>query len=256
MEDSRAVTSPGAIDTEKAEHVAKEENEKVSNEEGTIFRRAAARINYISRDRPDLGYASKELSRGMSSPTKGDIVALKRVLRYLKGNPQICYTFKSQGVPPSFSTFCDSDWAGCRSTRRSTSGGAIMYGDHLIHHWSSTQSTVALSSAEAELNSIVKSAAESLGLCNMLCELGLFVGNVIRTDSSAAKGICCRRGTGEVKHLECKQLWIQEFVSTGRVVVEKIPRALNISGCLTHHWSASDACQHFYKMQISVPHFR
>eukprot|EP00974_Lingulodinium_polyedra_P082078 7946493-Lingulodinium_polyedra.AAC.1 len=48
----------------------------------------------------------------------------------------------------------DSDWAGCARTRKSTSGGVVMRGRHLIKHWSGTQSTAALSSAEAELISL------------------------------------------------------------------------------------------------------
>ena len=47
-----------------------------------------------------------------------------------------------------------------------------MHGSHLVHHWSSTQKVVALSSAEAELNAIVKSMTEILCLMNMMKECG------------------------------------------------------------------------------------
>ena len=53
--------------------------------------------------------------------------------------------------------YVDSDYAGCPRTRKSTSGGCVMMGSHLIKSWSSTQNNViSLSSGEAELYSIVK----------------------------------------------------------------------------------------------------
>eukprot|EP00969_Alexandrium_andersonii_P074680 3294522-Alexandrium_andersonii.AAC.1 len=60
--------------------------------------------------------------------------------------------------------YTDTDFAGCMSARRSTSGGAAMWGAHTIKHWSTTQKTIALSSGEAELAGIVKGAAEGMGL--------------------------------------------------------------------------------------------
>ena len=84
-----------------------------------------------------------------------------------------------------------------------------MHGSHLVHHWSSTQKVVALSSAEAELNAIVKSMTEILCLMNMMKKCGRDPKGQILTDSSAANGIVHRQGCGKVKHLECRQLWVQ-----------------------------------------------
>ena len=119
-----------------------------------------------------------------------------------------------------------------------------MLGSHLVHHWSSTQSTIALSSAEAELNAIVKSCSEGLGLQNALSELGIDIGLSISTDSSAAKGICCRRGAGKVKHLETRQLWVQDLIADGRVNIFKIPRSANSSDLFTHNWLRVDGQRH------------
>ena len=51
----------------------------------------------------------------------------------------------------------------------------------------------------------------------------------INGDSSAVKGILARRGCGKVKHLEVKQLWLQEQVRSGKVDFQKD----NPSGALT-----------------------
>ena len=111
--------------------------------------------------------------------------------------------------------YSDSDWAGCVKTRRSTSGGVLLHGKHLVHHWSSTQATVALSSAEAELNAIVKGMAEVIGAKGMAEECSRSCRGRIFTDRSAANGIVHREGCGKVKHLECRQLWIQGMIGSG-----------------------------------------
>ena len=88
----------------------------------------------------------------MARPKKGDEVTLKRMIRYLRGAPCLVYKFKWQDPMCTIRVFTDSDWAGCVRTRKSTSGGAMLHGDHLISHWARTQATIALSSGEAELN--------------------------------------------------------------------------------------------------------
>ena len=126
-----------------------------------------------------------------------------------------------------------------------------MRGKHLLSHWSSTQSTVALSSAEAELNALVKAASETLGLLNMLKEMGKDFEVSIMTDSSAAKGIVSRVGCGKVKHLEARQLWIQEAVRRKVLEVKKVGREVNIADALTHHWSSLDGFKHFTKAGLA-----
>ena len=69
-------------------------------------------------------------------------------------------------------TYSDSDWAGCRTTGKSTSGGTVMIGEHYIKGWSSTQASITLSSAEAELVAMTKAIAETMGISNMARDLG------------------------------------------------------------------------------------
>ena len=127
----------------------------------------------------------------------------------------------------------------------------MMHGAHLPHHWSSTQAAVALSSAEAELNAIVKAMAETLGLLHMMegCNRNS-IGKAL-TDSSAANGIVHRQGCGKVKHPECRQLWVQGVVAEGVVHCAQVPRAENPADALTHYWSAEDGRKHFLKMNLT-----
>ena len=56
--------------------------------------------------------------------------------------------FVMQDVFDDMNIFTDSDWAGCRRSRKSTSGGAIKVGQHTIKTWAKTQAIVVKSSAE------------------------------------------------------------------------------------------------------------
>ena len=64
----------------------------------------------------------------------------------------------------------DTDFAGCKKTRKSTSGGIARIGDHFINSWCSTQSIVSLSSGEAEYYGIVKGASIGMGLRSMMSD--------------------------------------------------------------------------------------
>ena len=60
------------------------EGQAMSPANATLYRRAAARINYVALDRPDLSFASRVASSRMSDPQEGDDQVIKRIIRYLK----------------------------------------------------------------------------------------------------------------------------------------------------------------------------
>ena len=126
-----------------------------------------------------------------------------------------------------------------------------MMGKHPITHWSSTQATSALSSAEAELNAIVKAISESLGIKNLLQSMGREMEIEVMTDSSAAKGIVHRTGCGKVKHLEARQLWVQEVVENKETKVVQVSRTINWADAVTHHWSAVDGIKHLSELGMA-----
>ena len=133
------------------------------------------------------------------------------------------------------SVLTDSDWASDLVTRRSTSGGVLKLGKHILNQWCRLQGSVSLSSGEAELNSLIKGSSECIGVCNLLNEmLDVHFHCLGYCDSSAARGIANRTGVGKVKHLSVKHMWIQEQTADKRLTVRWIPRKDNCSDALTH----------------------
>ena len=70
----------------------------------------------------------------------------------------------------------------------------------------------------------------------MLEEMGECPALKLQGDSSASKGTLQREGAGKVKHLEVRQLWMQEKIKSGKLVFEKIDRVMNTADTLTKHW--------------------
>ena len=101
----------------------------------------------------------------------------------------------------SIEVFGDANWAGCIRTRKSTLGGYATWGGLPIKHWSKTMAILALSSAESELAAIVKSAGEGIGIQSLLLDFGVTTKLKVRSDATAAIGICRRAGLGRVRHL-------------------------------------------------------
>ena len=131
--------------------------------------------------------------------------------------------------------FSDSDWAGCKRMRKSTQGYAVKYGNHCIKSYSSTQATIALSSAEAENYALVKAGPVALGMRAMYLDLGVKIDINLHTDASGAKGIAQRRGLGKLRHVEVHLLWLQQHVANGVFRVIKIDGKVNPADLLTKY---------------------
>jgi len=231
----------------KMEFKEEGEEELLEGIEIRQFRSGAARANYLAMDRPDISFATKELCRRMQAPT--DMAALRRVARYLKGEPRVVSFYEWQETG-DLSVYVDTDFAGCQKTRKSTSGGVAMMGKHWVKHWSSTQKIITLSSGEAELAGIVRGSAEALGLRSLAADFGLECGAKVHADSAAAIGICRRSGIGKVRHLAVGQLWVQERVRSGDLALYKVLGTENPADLLTKHVPRDTADGHLWRIGL------
>ena len=167
---TKTLNRNGYADENKDEQ---EKNEDLTKEECKAFRMLAARLNYMAQDHAWLQFPAKEICGCMANPRAKDFAKVKRVVKFLKGVGEIklLYRWQSEEEANNISVYVDSDWAGCRSTRRSTSGGVLKVGNHVLRTWSRTQPTVATSSGEAELIAMQDGAARGLGLRAVMGEM-------------------------------------------------------------------------------------
>ena len=173
---------------------------------------------------------------------------MKRLVRYLKGKPRIVLRFDYQGRCTELEGYSDSDWAGCKRTARSTSGGAMMVGGHNLKTWSSTQKSVTLSSGEAELVAAVKMGGELIGMCQLAHDWGIELEAKLLVDSSAAIGVVGRKGNGRLRHVKVGMLWIQERAENGDIRVEKVLGENNPADLMTKYLTATKIEAHMEKL--------
>ena len=145
----------------------------------------------------------------------------------------------------------DTDFAGCRVTRRSTSGGVALYGSHCVRHWSSTQTTIALSSGEAELGGLCKGASHGIGLRSICTDLGLDRQIHLYADATAAIGMSRRLGVGKVRHLDTSLLWLQHKVRAGETPITKVAGQEHCADALTKQLAGPMLRGHIHRMGLA-----
>ena len=201
---------------------------------GRRYRGVVARANYLSLDRIDLQFASKEACRQMSDPRVSGEARIKRIASYLVKYPKLVWKYdRGKTDEHVIDVFSDSDWAACRRSRRSTRGGVIVVDGGTVKHRSSTQATIALSVGEAEYYALVKAAAEGLAMVALGRDLGYEFNLRIWVDSTTAKAIVTRLGLGKVRHMEVKFLWAQEALRRKLFEMRKITGERNPADVLT-----------------------
>ena len=117
-------------------------------------------------------------------------------------------------------------------------------GAHAIKSWSTNQTIIALSSAEAELYALLKGASQVLGLTSMGWDFGDELSAGLWSDASAAIAISQRSGLGKLRHIPTQYLWLQERVSAKEISLEKVLGTANPADMLTKNLAKADLDRH------------
>ena len=115
---------------------------------------------------------------------------------------------------------------------------------------STTQTTVALSSGEAELGGICRGASIGLGLQALAHDLGISLDLEVLTDATAAIGICRRRGLGKIRHLHVADLWVQDRLRKKDFTLTKVLGTDNPADMLTKHVARDTLKKHMVEIGI------
>ena len=113
-------------------------------------------------------------ARFQAAPKESHYVAVKRIFRYLAHTPNFGLWYP-RGANFKLEGFTDSDWAGDKVDRKSTSRGCQFLGCSLVSWSSKKQSCVSLSSTEAEYVAVGSCCAQLLWMRQTLKITGSFV---------------------------------------------------------------------------------
>ena len=138
---------------------------------------------------PDIAVAVNTLARFVENPGQIHWMAIKHLMRYLKGTMDYGLIYQyGQGMDVRLTAYSDADWAGDTSDRKSTTGYIIQLGCAVVCWKSIKQHCVALSTVEAEYIAASMASKEIIWMCRLLDELGFkqIDATVLKMDNSGA----------------------------------------------------------------------
>ncbi|GJT22650.1 putative ribonuclease H-like domain-containing protein [Tanacetum coccineum] len=114
-----------------------------------LYRSMIGSLMYLTSSIPDIMFAVCACARFQVTPKVSHSYAVKRIFRYLKGQPKLGLWYPRDS-PFDLVAYSDSDYAGASLDRKSTTGGCQFLGCRLISWQCKKQIVVATSSTKAK----------------------------------------------------------------------------------------------------------
>jgi hypothetical protein len=199
---------------------------------------------YMTKLAPEIANTVRELATHMMTPSKEHWKWLTRCVRYVCSTESREDNYFLIKRPRELRTICksDSDYGKCEISRKSISGQIVTLGGALIDWGSKKQTTVSLSSAEAEYYAYTQ-CCQSAMFVNML--MGELVGDrlikpaLILEDNTACIFLVRNQTTGQrTKHMDIKAHFVQDLFDKKEVVPVYEPSEENEADAMTKHQPA------------------
>ncbi|GJV18725.1 putative reverse transcriptase, RNA-dependent DNA polymerase [Tanacetum coccineum] len=170
-----------------------------------LYRSMIGSLMYLTASRPDIMFVVCACARFQVTPKVSHLHAVKRIFRYLKGQPKLGLWYPKDS-PFDLEAYTDSDYAGASLDRKSTTGGCQFLGSRLISWQCKKQTIVANSTTEAEYVAAASCCGQVLWIQNQMLDYGYnFMNTKIFIDNEST--ICIVKNPvfhSKTKHIEIK----------------------------------------------------
>ncbi|KAJ9544937.1 hypothetical protein OSB04_024644 [Centaurea solstitialis] len=205
------------------------------------YRAIIGSLLYLTASRPDIVFSTGVCARFQCDPRDSHLSAVKRILRYLKGTPD--WYPKDSGF--ELIAYTDSDHAGCKLNRKSTSGACQFLGDKLVSWSSRKQNCVSLSTAEAEYVAAAACCSQVLWMKTQLADFGYTMQRIpIYCDPKSTIQITANPVQhSRTKHIDIRYHFIKDHVEKGNIELYFVESDYQLADLFTKPF---DENRHFF----------
>ncbi|GKB08865.1 putative ribonuclease H-like domain-containing protein [Tanacetum coccineum] len=199
-----------------------------------LYRSMIGSFMYLTASRPDIMFAVCACARFQVKPKVSHLHAMKRIFRYLKGQPKFGLWYPKDS-PFDLEAYFDSDYAGACLDRKSTIGGCQFLGSRLISWQCKKQTIVANSTTEEAYVAASSCCRQVLWIQNQLLDYGYnFMNTKIIIDNEST--ICIVKNPvfhSKTKHIEIRHPFIRDSNEKKLIQMIKIHTDHNVADLLT-----------------------
>ncbi|GJX78725.1 putative ribonuclease H-like domain-containing protein [Tanacetum coccineum] len=199
-----------------------------------LYRSMIGSLMYLTSSRPDIMFVVCACARFQVTPKVLHLHAVKRIFRYLKGQPKLGLWYPKDS-PFDLEAYSDSDYAGASLDRKSTTGGCQFLGSRLISWQCKKQTIVANSTTEAEYVAAASCCGQVLWIQNQMLDYGYnFMNTKIFIDNEST--ICIVKNPvfhSKTKHIEIRHHFIRDSNEKKLIQMIKIHTDQNVADLLT-----------------------
>jgi hypothetical protein len=171
----------------------------------SLYRSMIGSLLYLTASRPDIAFNVGVYARFQANRKESHLTAVKRIIRYVNDTLLygIWYSEETNLVVVGYS---DVDWAGNADDRKSTSGGCFYVGNNLVAWMRKKQSSISLSTTEAEYIAAGSCCTQLLWMKTLLGDYGFSQDTmIINCDNTSAINI----SKNPVQHSRTKHIDIR-----------------------------------------------
>ncbi|GJS15050.1 putative ribonuclease H-like domain-containing protein [Tanacetum coccineum] len=205
-----------------------------------LYRSMIGSLMYLTSFRPDIMFLVCACSRFQVQPKVSYLNAVKRIFRYLKGQPKLGLWYPKDS-PLTLEAFLDSDYAGASLDKKFTTAGCQFLGLRLISWLCKKQTMAANSTTEAEYIDASHCCGQVLWIQNQMLDYGFnFMQTKIHVDNESA--ICVVKNPVyhfKTKHIEIMHHFIRDSYKKRLIKMVKIHTDNNVADLLTKAFDVS-----------------
>nr|GEX17438.1 putative reverse transcriptase, RNA-dependent DNA polymerase [Tanacetum cinerariifolium] len=215
-------------------------DENVEDVDVHLYRLMIGSLMYLTSSRPDIMFVVCACARFQVKPKVLHLHAIKRIFRYLKGQPKLGLWYPKDS-PFNLEAYTNSDYAGASLDRKSTTGGCQFLGSRLILWQCKKQTVVASSTTKAEYVAASNCYGQVLWIQNQMLDYGYnFINTKIFIDNENT--ICIVKNPifhSKTKHIEIRHHFIRNSYEKRLIQVIKIHTDHNVADLLTKAFDVS-----------------